>query len=70
MDYICAMSDCLVVSAKQGNEAEEGVGVETGWLECEKATVPVPRRPPHDGRLSCECNAESPGGSVDCGESI
>lgn len=55
-----------MISAKQENEAREGMRVETGWLECEKATVPAPRMSPSDGRLSYGYNEESPGGPIGC----
>lgn len=42
MEYINTMSDCVVISAKEGNEAGEGMRFEVRWLECE-STVPAPR---------------------------
>lgn len=55
-----------VISAKQENKAREGMRVETGWLEYEKAIVPASRMSPSDGWLSYGYNKESPGGPIGC----
>lgn len=41
-EHTRTISDRIVRSTKEENEAGEGVRSELGWLECEKVTVPAP----------------------------